>query len=132
MTESGTITAKHVGGIEFDYVSDDMDIVIDTSVKSETGFKTSDLPPDYFIDRRGRRHTLFLTGNLNNQTIVSMRFFAGESGMPVFAKDGSVCCIILGNVFIKGRWYGRVSRVTPIIEFAERRRKIVKRRWTLP
>ena len=131
VTESGTITAMHVGGIDHDYVAEDMDIVIDTRSKSGTGFKTSDLPPDYFIDRRGRRHTLSVIGNLDSQTIVSMMFFPGESGMPIFASDGSVTCIVLGNVFIRGRWYGRVARVTPIVEFAERRRCIRTRRRAL-
>lgn len=132
VTDSGTITAMHVGGIDHNYVAEAMDIVIDTRSKSESGFKTSDLPPNYFIDRRGKRHTLSVIGNLDSQTIVSMRFFPGESGMPIFASDGSVTCIVLGNVFIRGRWYGRVSRVTPIVKFAEQRSTLRTRRWLLP
>lgn len=128
VTENGTITAKHVGGIDFDYSCEEMDIVIDTKSTSDTGIKTSDLPPDHFIDRRGRKHSLYSIGNLDYQTVVSMRFFVGESGMPIFAADGSVTCIVLGNVFIKGRWYGRIARVTPIVEFSLQRRRLIRRR----
>jgi len=120
LTSAGTITAKHVGGINFNFFSDEMDIVIDTNSASPTALATSDQPPAYFLDRRGKRHEVKATGKLNFQTIVSMRFFAGESGMPVFASDGSVTCVVIGNVFIDGRWLGRVSRVTPIINFAKR------------
>ena len=128
VTEDGTITAKHVGGIDIDYSCDEMDIVIDTKSTSDSGVRTSDLPPNYFIDRRGKKHTLSRIATLEYQTIVSMRFFAGESGMPIFAADGSVTAIVLGNIFIDGRWYGRISRVTPIIEFARRRIRLIRRR----
>ena len=117
-TTVGTITALHVGGLQFDHTFPQMDIGISTAEKHDDGFKTSDLPPAYFIDRRGTRHTLVSTGKKELQTIVSIRFFHGESGMPIFAKDGTVCGVVLGNVLIGRRWQGRMSRVTPIIEAA--------------
>lgn len=128
-TKSGTITALHVGCIDYDFLSHQMDLALDTSDRSESGFSTSDLPPSYFVDRRGVRHDLKATHKLDSQTVVSIRFFPGESGMPVFADDGSVTCIVLGNVDIGGRWFGRISRVTPILEFANkvRNRKRVLR-----
>ena len=118
VTDAGTITAKHVGGLEHDFYSEAMDIIIDTDSKSESGFTTSDKAPKYFIDRRGTRHQLNVIGNLDFQTLVSIRFYFGESGMPVFGDDGSVVGIVLGNAFIRGRWRGRISRVTPIVDFS--------------
>ena len=117
-TTEGSITALHVGGLQFDHTFPQMDIGISTAGKRDDGFKTSDFPPAYFIDRRGIRHTLVPTGKKELQTIVSIRFFPGESGMPIFAKDGTVCGVVLGNVLIDRRWQGRISRVTPIIETA--------------
>ena len=115
-TTEGAITVLHVGGLQFDYTFPQMDIGISTAGKRDDGFKTSDLTPAYFIDRRGIRHTVVATGKKELQTIVSIRFFHGESGMPIFAKDGTVCGVVLGNVLIDRRWQGRISRVTPIIE----------------
>lgn len=115
-TNEGTISALHVGGVNFDYYYPALDLMIDTRTKSDQGFKTSDLPPSYFIDRRGTRHSLAKTGSHHSQTVVSMRFFPGESGMPIFAADGSVCCVVLGNAFINARWRGRVARIHPLLE----------------
>ena len=119
-TNEGTISAMHVGGLDFDYYCSELDIAIDTKAKSKDGFTVSDSPPSYFIDRRGTRHMLSATGTSNHQTIVSLRFFFGESGMPVFAADGSVCCVVLGNAFIRGRWRGRVAPITPLTSFIEK------------
>ena len=116
-TKAGTISALHVGGLSHDYYCSELDIAINTKNRSEGGFTTSDLPPAYFIDRRGTRHSLEATGETNHQTIVSLRFFFGESGMPIFAEDGTVCCVVLGNAFIRGRWRGRVARITPLTSF---------------
>ena len=116
-TNKGTVSAMHVGGLNYDYYCSELDIAINTRNKSDQGFTTSDLPPTYFVDRRGNRHKLSATGTTNHQTIVSMRFFFGESGMPIFAEDGSVCCVVLGNAFIRGRWRGRVARITPLTSF---------------
>ena len=113
-TEVGTITALHVGGIAFDHYYPALDIAIDTRSKSLGGYKISNSPPAYFIDRRGTRHTLKPTGNYHLQTMVSLRFFPGESGMPVFASDGTVCCVVLGNAFTNGRWRGRVAPIAPL------------------
>ena len=125
-TDEGTISALHVGGINFDYYHPALDLMIDTRSKSEKGFKTSDLPPAYFIDRRGTRHTLLATGTNQLQTVVSMRFFPGESGMPIFASDSSVCCVVLGNAFIDGRWRGRVARIQPLLEGIQAKQKPIK------
>lgn len=127
VTDDGTITAMHVGGIDYDYSSQELDIAIDTKSTSRSGFKTSDFAPDHFIDRRGRKHRLHVIGNFDHQTLVSLRFFPGESGMPIFANDGSVTCIVLGNVLIRGRWYGRVARVSPIVEFSKRQGMLLRR-----
>ena len=116
-TNVGTFSALHVGGLSYDYYCSELDIAVDTKNISENGYTTSDLPPAYFIDRRGTRHILKATATTNHQTIVSMRFFFGESGMPIFAADGSVCCVVLGNAFIRGRWRGRVARITPLTSF---------------
>ena len=119
-TKLGTISALHVGGLKYDYYCSELDIAIETNSKSENGFTISDLPPAYFIDRRGTRHTLNAIDMTNNQTIVSLRFFFGESGMPIFAADGTVCCVVLGNAFIRGRWRGRVARITPLTSFIKK------------
>ena len=116
-TNVGTISALHVGGLSHDYYCTELDIAINTKNRSEEGYTTSDLPPAYFIDRRGIRHSLKATSKTNHHTIVSMRFFFGESGMPIFAEDGSVCCVVLGNAFIRGRWRGRVARITPLTSY---------------
>lgn len=118
-TNVGTISALHVGGLGHDYYCSELDIAINTRNRSEGGYTTSDLPPSYFIDRRGTKHLLEATSESNHQTIVSMRFFFGESGMPIFAEDGSVCCVVLGNAFIRGRWRGRVARITPLTSFVK-------------
>lgn len=115
-TTKGTITAMHVGGIPFNYTFPQMDIGIDTTSKNQSGFVVSDSPPCYFIDRRGTRHALAKVGNYGLQTTLSIRFFPGESGMPIFARDGSVCGVVLGNVFHERQWIGRMSRITPVIE----------------
>lgn len=117
-TDEGSITALHVGGLQFDYIFPQMDIGINTASKSDEGFKTSDLPPAYFIDRRGTRHSVNRIGETGLQTTLNIRFFPGESGMPVFARDGTVCGVVLGNVFIAKTWLGRMSRVKPIVEAA--------------
>lgn len=114
-THEGTISALHVGGLNFNYYYPALDIMIDTRSKSANGFKTSDKPASYFIDRRGIRHNLNAIGNHHGQTITSLRFFPGESGMPIFANDGSVCGVVLGNVLQHGRWSGRMSRITPLL-----------------
>ena len=115
-THEGTVTALHVGGLAFDYIFPAMDIGIETKSRTDKGFRLSDKPPAYFIDRRGTRYSLNATGTYGLQTVVDMRFYPGESGMPVFAGDGSVCCIVLGNAFTGGRWRGRVARVTPLVD----------------
>ena len=116
MTDEGTMTALHVGGLAFDYTYPAMDIGIETKSKTAKGFRLSDKPPAYFIDRRGTRHSLSMTGDHGLQTVVSMRFYPGESGMPVFSSDGSVCSVVLGNAFINRRWQGRVARVMPLVD----------------
>ena len=122
-TTEGTITAMHVGGISYDYSLKDMDIVIDSRSRSPSAYKVSDNPPAYFIDRRGIRHRLRKTGSMGSKTTVSIEFYPGESGMPVFSADGSVACVVIGNVHIGGRWFGLISRVTPIVDFANKSRK---------
>lgn len=115
-TKSGTISALHVGGLAFDYYYPGMDLMIDTRSKSDQGYSTSDRPPAYFIDRRGKRHKIEAIGKHHLHTVTSMRFFPGESGMPIFASDGSVCCVVLGNAFLNGRWKGRAARIEPLLE----------------
>ena len=115
-TTEGTITALHVGGIKFNRIFQQIDIGIDTGSKHASGFKTSDLPPSYFIDRRGRRHDLSKVGKFGLQTTVSLRFYPGESGMPVFAKDGTVCGVVLGNAFRDRKWLGRIARISLLLE----------------
>ena len=116
ITTKGTFSAMHVGGMKYDYVYPAMDVALQTSSKSDKGFKTSDLAPAYFVDRRGVRHRLVAIGTFGLETVVSLRFFPGESGMPIFANDGTACCVVLGNAFTNGSWRGRVSRITPILD----------------
>lgn len=115
-TTEGNLTALHVGGLPFDYLYPAMDIGINTRNKSAKGFQVSELPPAYFIDRRGTRHRVVELGPTGLQTSVSLRFYPGESGMPVFAEDGTVCCVVLGNHFDAGRWHGRVSKIQPLLD----------------
>ena len=118
-TTAGTFTAMHVGGINADLSIPEMDIEMNSSMKTPHGFKTSDLPPAFFIDRRGTRHTLNAIGSSGHQTIVSIRFFPGESGLPIFAKDGTACGVVLGNIFKDRKWSGRISRIHPLYDFAQ-------------
>ena len=121
-TTVGTISALHVGGLQYDFYYPALDLMIDTRSKSDKGFVVSDSPPAYFIDRRGTRHSLDAIGEHHGQTIVSMRFFPGESGMPIFSNDGTVCCVVLGNAFTNGRWRGRVARIHPLTSSIDAKR----------
>ena len=127
ITNEGTITALHVGIIEFDYIDKPSDVAINTKRSSPDGYMISDQPPSYFIDRRGKKHEVEAIGKLNAHTTLSIEFYAGESGMPIFAKDGTVCCVVVGNAKIKNRWRGIVSRIFPLLNFTRKhRRKLLR------
>ena len=117
----------HVGIIEFDYIDKPSDVAINTKRSSTEGFTVSDQPPSYFIDRRGNKHEVEAIGKLNAHTTLSIEFYAGESGMPIFAKDGTVCCVVVGNAKIKNKWRGIVSRIFPLLSFTRKhRRKLLR------
>ena len=112
----GTITANHVGSqFNPDVVDKNADIQFKFSDNSNKSyFDLGSQSPDHFIDRRGNWHQLTCSElNTHEWSIDGFRFFAGESGSPIFGKDGKVCGVVLGNYFHQKekRWFGRVGKI---------------------
>ena len=112
-TEFGIWTAKHVGtAFGATHVSSRLDIQFKrTKTRNKVHFKIGDGPPVSFVTRRGKKFSISAS-ELNDDvwSIDNFRFFAGESGSPVFNAKGEVCGIVLGNYY-KGRWQGRAAKI---------------------
>jgi len=74
-------------------------------------FRVSTKMPKYFIDRRGTRHALQATGTVGLYWTTDVCFFSGESGLACFDVNDDVCGVVLGNVYLKGVWLGRVAKL---------------------
>lgn len=112
----GTFTANHVGK-EFgpDVVDKNADIQFKFTDNSDRSyFDLGNQLPDHFIDRRGNWHQIKSSDlNAHEWSIDGFRFFPGESGSPIFGKDGKVCGVVLGNYLNQKskRWFGRVGKI---------------------
>lgn len=72
--------------------------------------------PTYFVDRRGSRHSIVVKGTVGLYWQTDLCFFNGESGSPCYDEDGNVSGVVLGNVFLKGVWFGRVAKIEKAID----------------
>ena len=115
-TSYGMWTANHVGtGFQPSHFSKTQDIQFRLEDnRGRLHYTIGNGHPDHFICRRGRTH-LLTYGNLNRHvwSTPGFRFFPGESGSPIFSRDGTVCGIVLGNYFDNktSSWVGRVAKI---------------------
>ena len=84
--------------------------------------KISGKVPAYFVDRRGSRHDMAVRGTLGLYWKTDVCFFSGESGSACYDENDNVCGVVLGNVLIKGVWYGRVAKLSKAIDAITGRR----------
>jgi len=86
--------------------------------------KVSGNKPSYFVDRRGSRHEIDVKGTVGLYWKTDVCFFSGESGSACFDDNGDVCGVVLGNVFLKGVWFGRVAKLRKAIDAITNRRAL--------
>ena len=94
-TSLGFITAGHVQMYKGLFHDTNHDFKIGSPIKGgRLRFGTG--KPSYFVDRRGFTVSLDCVRTSNDRFVVKQRFFQGESGLPVFNKDGEVVGLVVG------------------------------------
>lgn len=114
-TKAGLVTVAHLEGVGGVWVNRKFDCRL---IKNNSG-KLHDVGegiPNYFLCRRGRRHSLTVVRTEKTQWVCDQEFFPGESGLPVFGANGQVVGFVLGN-YVGRPYKGRVSQLLKIPEF---------------
>jgi len=119
-TEIGVITCRHCGPFPNAIYVSGFDIAIRKREDKKFCHQVSGEEPCYFYDRRGTRHKLKTNGRTENYWRTHAVFFSGESGSGVYDKNDRVCGIVLGNVKIGRRWFGRVLRFDAVFSTIDR------------
>lgn len=118
-TDRAHVTAHHCKPASFVLASVDHDISLATPKPGKT-IPVGDGPPSYFVCRRGVRHRIKTFGqHRSGQWFVSLEFYPGESGMPVFNSSGQACGVVLGNVSTGDAWLGRVGILSEVFAIAD-------------
>lgn len=119
-TELGLVTALHCRpGARFRmYPKSDLAVDPDFRDPHKKAWPVSNEAPRWYVGRRGGKFPVFVIEERELFWVTQSIFYSGESGRPLFDKDGKVCGIVSGNVLINGRWRGHVSRLS-IVNFGD-------------
>lgn len=110
-TEFGVVTADHINDYPATVRFPAWDVRVYQFRTRRKFFKLGSGLPKYFRDRRGNLVSFEIVERRDKIWIVSSRFYAGESGLPVFDASGDFVGVVLGNVRDSdGSWLGRVAR----------------------
>ena len=114
-TRVGLITVAHLEGVGGVWINRDFDCRM---IKNNSGalHDIGEGGPCFFRCRRGRKHSLTILSTEKTQWIVSSEFYPGESGLPVFNREGQVVGLVLGNR-VGNVYRGRVGRLREVPEF---------------
>lgn len=120
-TTAGVLSADHCDRTPFVLSLPASDVRITSRRIGKNAVKLSKRQPVFFRCRRGTTYKLKVVSKYRHRVFVDRIFYNGESGLPVFDKNGDCCGLIVGNTFLNRRWVGRVATFDELSSFVDER-----------